>query len=140
MNDASRYSSERRDFLKLGLAGVAGSATGYSILSEEAAAQARSAGERRKAPNLRPVTLKMPTKLVIASVRGKTRVLAKSSARALANSIAPMLGQILTSAGIKLDPAQLQELNRSFVERGVIKIPGRPGTAARVSLLGNIEV
>jgi len=121
MNDVP----DRRGFLKLALAAIAGVAGGHSILTSNAFAQKKKAAEGYIQAKVRPLTIRLPETLEYTVKGPGQRVLSPASEKQLAESIAPMLDHLVASAGIKLSPDEAKELRNAFVDRGVVDVRSR---------------
>jgi len=112
--------SDRRGFLKLALAAIAGVAGGHSILASNAFAQRSKATGGYIKVNVRPLTIKAPETLEYLAKGPNQRVLSRASQKQAAESIAPMVEHLVTAAGIKLNPDKMRQLHQAFLERGMI--------------------
>jgi hypothetical protein len=128
--------SDRRDFLKTGLAAVAGMAAGYSLLSEAVAAS-------QQVTTMRPIrarAIMVPTNLKYRVKSPNSRVFEPASQRELVKSISPLVNQLVEEAGMKIEPQKMAELQSAFEQRGMINVPGATAASVVLSVSGSVTV
>ena len=85
------------------------------------------------AANLTPTTIHLPTTLNTV----QNRTLASNSLAQVKQAIAPLVQQMVQAAGFSLNPAQLQEVNQAFMNRGIISIGSAADAGNTISVETN---
>lgn len=133
----SREDNDRRNFLRNGLAAVAGLTAGFSILTKEVLA----ANAQVKKMSVRPNAIIVPKGLEYTVKSPNFRVFKPESQRKLVKSLSPMLNQMIGEAGMKLNRSQIRKLQSAFESRGMINVKGGGATAsATIKVSGSLSV
>ena len=120
----------RRNFLKQGLMAASGLTFGYSLIRDVWAGNTPT----MPAKNLQVQTqtagpLRSPGHFTFAQVKHSEAI----------QRIAPTLNDLLKNAGVQMDAAEMDALQKTFAERGTITIPGGdPRVASTISLGGSV--